>query len=251
MPASSPAGAAPAGMDKALQVLRETFGLREFHSLQVDIIGAMLRGRNAVVIMPTGGGKSLCYQIPAMLRRGTGVVVSPLIALMKDQVDALRQHGVRAACLNSSMSFAEQRGVEKQLRARELDLLYVAPERLLGDATLALLDEIEIALFAIDEAHCVSRWGHDFRPEYIQLLTLAERFADVPRIALTATADDATRRDIAERLALQDAEKFVAGLDRPNITYLINQESGAKQAVLEFIREKHPGESGIVYCLSR
>jgi len=238
-------------MDQAQQILRETFGLREFHPQQGEIIGAMLRGRNAIVIMPTGGGKSLCYQIPAMLRDGTGVVVSPLIALMKDQVDALHQHGVRAACLNSSMSPAAQREVERQLRARELDLLYVAPERLLGDATLALLGEIRIALFAIDEAHCVSRWGHDFRPEYIQLSLLAERFAGVPRIALTATADEATRRDISERLALRDAEKFIAGLDRPNITYSINQESGAKQALLEFIREKHAGESGIVYCLSR
>ena len=250
-PARTAGAADSGGMTEAKKILRETFGLREFHKLQGEIIGALLAGRSAIVIMPTGGGKSLCYQIPSMLRGGTGIVVSPLIALMKDQVDALRQHGVRAACLNSGMPYDEQRQVMRDLRGGNLDMLYVAPERLLTDGTLAMLGEIQLALFAIDEAHCVSRWGHDFRPEYIQLSILAERFANVPRIALTATADEATRRDIAERLALRDAKQYTAGLDRPNITYTINQEGNARRALLEFIREKHPGESGIVYCLSR
>ena len=250
-PARTAGAADSGGMTEAKKILRETFGLREFHKLQGEIIGALLAGRSAIVIMPTGGGKSLCYQIPSMLRGGTGIVVSPLIALMKDQVDALRQHGVRAACLNSGMPYDEQRRVMRDLRGGNLDMLYVAPERLLTDGTLAMLGEIQLALFAIDEAHCVSRWGHDFRPEYIQLSILAERFANVPRIALTATADEATRRDIAERLALRDAKQYTAGLDRPNITYTINQEGNARRALLEFIREKHPGESGIVYCLSR
>ena len=235
----------------AFQVLRDTFGFSAFHPHQAEIIQTLMTGGNAIAIMPTGGGKSLCYQIPSMLREGTGVVISPLIALMKDQVDALHQYGVRAAFLNSSMSYEDRRRVEGELLRGDLDLLYVAPEGLLSEAMLEMLAGVRVALFAIDEAHCVSRWGHDFRPEYGQLSVLAERFAGVPRIALTATADDLTRRDIAERLNLRDAEKYIAGFDRPNICYRISEATGARQALFNFINEKHHGDSGIVYCLSR
>lgn len=235
----------------ALAVLRDTFGFSDFQSHQSAIINTLIAGRNAIAIMPTGGGKSLCYQIPSILRGGTGVVVSPLIALMKDQVDALHQNGVRAAYLNSSMSYPERLRTEKALTNGELDLLYVAPEGLLTRAMLDMLSNIKIALFAIDEAHCVSRWGHDFRPEYMQLSVLATRFAEVPRIALTATADDLTRHDIAERLHLHDATKYIAGFDRPNICYTISEAPGARQALFNFITEKHAGDSGIIYCLSR
>ena len=237
--------------NRAYAVLRDTFGFNDFHPLQGEIIQTVINGNNAIAIMPTGGGKSLCYQIPSIVREGTGVVVSPLIALMKDQVDALHQAGVRAAYLNSSLSYADRRRTEDELLRGDLDMLYVAPEGLLSEAMLDLLAGVKIALFAIDEAHCVSRWGHDFRPEYMQLAVLAERFAGVPRIALTATADDLTRREIAERLNLHDAEKYVAGFDRPNICYLISEAPGARQALYHFIVEKHAGESGIVYCLSR
>ncbi|MGI9311833.1 MAG: DNA helicase RecQ [bacterium] len=240
--------------DAARAVLRDTFGFREFHPLQAEIIATVIAGESAVVIMPTGGGKSLCYQIPAMVRAGVGIVISPLIALMKDQVDALRQYGVRAAYWNSTLSYADKRQVERALLGGELDLLYVAPEGLLTEAMLALLQRIDIALFAIDEAHCISRWGHDFRPEYRQLSLLAERFAAAPRIALTATADETTRGDIAKRLQLQGAAHYIAGFDRPNIRYMISpsgQSQSARTALLRFINHRHAGESGIVYCLSR
>ena len=243
---------ADSAQQQAVQVLHNTFGLKHFYPLQEQVIHALLDGRNALAIMPTGGGKSLCYQVPAMVRAGMGVVLSPLIALMKDQVDALRQFGVQAEFLNSSLSRADYARVQRRLRDGTLDLLYIAPERLLTDATLEQLCETPLALFAIDEAHCVSRWGHDFRPEYAQLSVLAERFADVPRLALTATADAVTRRDIIRQLALDEAECFVASLDRPNIRYLIHQQPASRrQALLQFITDSHRGESGIVYCLSR
>ena len=244
-------GTADDGMARAFDVLRETFGFSRFHPHQGEIINTLIDGGDAIAIMPTGGGKSLCYQIPAIVRAGTGVVVSPLIALMKDQVDALRQYGVRAASLNSGMSYADRRSVEHRLMTGGLDVLYLAPEGLLAEQTLAMLEQIPIALFAIDEAHCVSRWGHDFRPEYLRLSVLEARFPGVPRVALTATADEMTRREIAERLALRDADEHVAGFDRPNIRYMISETAGAKQALLDFIKAKHSGDSGIVYCLSR
>src|SRR6056297_2089761 len=208
--------------------------------------------------MPTGGGKSLCYQIPALLRPGTGVVVSPLIALMQDQVAALRQLGVRAAFLNSTLTLADVRRTEQQLRRGELDLLYIAPERLLQERTLDLLDDIAgsappagLALFAIDEAHCVSQWGHDFRPEYLQLDILGQRYPDVPRLACTATADERTRREILERLLEGRGRLFVAGFDRPNIQYRVVQKQQPRQQLLRFLQREHPGDAGIVYCLSR
>jgi ATP-dependent DNA helicase RecQ len=201
--------------------------------------------------MPTGGGKSLCYQIPALVRDGVGVVISPLIALMQDQVAALREAGVRAEFQNSSLEWFQQQAVEKRVRAGEVDLLYVAPERLVNERCLALLDETRIALFAIDEAHCVSQWGHDFRPEYMRLSVLAERFPGVPRVALTATADDATRKEMLARLRLNDARVFIASFDRPNIRYRIAERDNARKQLLQFIREEHPGESGIVYCFTK
>lgn len=238
--------------EHALQILRTVFGYPGFRSPQDEVVRTLIEGGDALVLMPTGGGKSLCYQIPAIARAGTGIVVSPLIALMQDQVAALRQAGVRAAYLNSSLAPAEARAVEEQLLRGELDLLYVAPERLLQGRTLDLLSRVEPALFAIDEAHCVSQWGHDFRPEYIQLSILHERFPRVPRVALTATADEPTRREIVSRLGLESARTFVSSFDRPNIRYRIAQTDGnARQQLLRFIREEHPGEAGIVYCLSR
>ena len=203
------------------------------------------------MLMPTGGGKSLCYQIPAIVREGTGVVVSPLIALMRDQVEALRQLGVRAACLNSSLSYGEVLEVEAAVRAGRMDLLYVAPERLLGDRTLELLSHARLALFAIDEAHCVSQWGHDFRPEYLQLSDLREHFPEVPRLALTATADEPTRREIVDRLGLRDAPVFVSGFDRPNIRYGVVPKNNARAQLRSFLDRHHAGDAGIVYCLSR
>jgi ATP-dependent DNA helicase RecQ len=238
--------------DTALEVLRHTFGYSDFRPPQERIIAHLIEGGDALVLMPTGGGKSLCYQIPAMVREGTGIVVSPLIALMQDQVAALNQFGVRAACLNSSLAPEAAKEVEQQLLAGALDLLYVAPERLLTPRMLELLDRTRLALFAIDEAHCVSQWGHDFRPEYIQLSLLHERYPQVPRIALTATADEPTRKEIVERLALEQAARFIASFDRPNIRYRIYENDGnARQRLLRFIQEEHPGEAGIVYCLSR
>ncbi len=237
---------------RTLRLLRSVFGHAGFRPHQEDIVTHLVEGGDALVIMPTGGGKSLCYQLPALVREGTGIVVSPLIALMHDQVVALKQLGVRAEYLNSSLSAEEARGVENALTAGELDLLYVAPERLLTGRFLNLLNRARLALFAIDEAHCVSQWGHDFRPEYVQLSVLHERFPNIPRIALTATADGPTRAEIAERLQLEEARHFVTGFDRPNIRYHVRQEaSGAREALLRFIREQHAGEAGIVYCLSR
>jgi len=235
----------------ALSVLRETFGFPEFRGAQEEIVQHVVAGGDALVLMPTGGGKSLCYQIPALLRDGTGVVVSPLIALMQDQVAALKQVGVRAAFLNSSQDARESRTVERALMARELDLLYVAPERLTTSRCLELLLETRIALFAIDEAHCVSQWGHDFRPEYLQLSLLHERFPEVPRVALTATADPQTRTEIVTRLTLEDARIFVSSFDRPNIRYTIVDKVDVRSQLLHFIRDEHAGEAGIVYCLSR
>ena len=235
-----------------LQLLQTVFGYDDFRPQQGEIIEQLHRGGDALVLMPTGGGKSLCYQIPALLRPGVAVVISPLIALMQDQVSAMQQLGVRAAFLNSTLSPDEVQWVEAELHDRKLDLLYVAPERLMMPRMLSLLDNIPLALFAIDEAHCVSQWGHDFRPEYIQLSILHERFPRVPRIALTATADAPTRREIVQHLALQDARMFVSGFDRPNIRYTITENQGnARNALLRFIRNEHNGEAGIVYCLSR
>jgi ATP-dependent DNA helicase RecQ len=239
-------------LEVAREILQHTFGYTDFRPPQDRIISHLIKGGDALVLMPTGGGKSLCYQIPAMVRQGTGIVISPLIALMQDQVSSLRQYGVRAAFLNSSLSAEEAQQVERQLLNGQLDLLYIAPERLLTPRTLDLLLQSRIALFAIDEAHCVSHWGHDFRPEYIQLSQLHERFPDVPRVALTATADRPTRNEIMERLALHQAAEFIAGFDRPNIRYQISENDGnAKQRLLQFIRQEHHRDAGIVYCLSR
>ena len=233
------------------EVLERVFGYGAFRDEQEAIIGHVAGGGDCLVLMPTGGGKSLCYQIPALLRAGVAVVVSPLIALMQDQVDALRQAGVRAGYLNSTLTFGEVRAVERDACEGRLDLLYVAPERLMGERTLALLGGLRIALFAIDEAHCVSQWGHDFRPEYLQLSVLHERYPGVPRIALTATADEPTRREIAERLGLGDARVFVSGFDRPNIRYAIVPKRNAREQLLRFLDAEHRGHAGIVYCLSR
>ena len=238
--------------EHALQILRNTFGYEQFRAPQAEVIDTLLQGRDALVLMPTGGGKSLCFQIPAMARAGTGIIVSPLIALMQDQVMALKQAGVSAAFLNSSQSITEARAVEQQLLQGQLDMLYVAPERLLMERMLDLLEQTPIALFAIDEAHCVSQWGHDFRPEYIQLSVLHQRFPNVPRIALTATADEPTQREIITRLGLERARVFISSFDRPNIRYRIAQNpGGANEQLLRFIHEAHAGDAGIVYCLSR
>jgi ATP-dependent DNA helicase RecQ len=237
--------------ERALQVLQTVFGYPAFRGQQADIVGHVAAGGDALVLMPTGGGKSLCYQIPALVRDGVGVVVSPLIALMQDQVDALAEVGVRAAFLNSTQTFEETLRVERQVRTGELDLVYVAPERLMTQRCLDLFEASNIALFAIDEAHCVSQWGHDFRPEYIKLSILHERFPQVPRIALTATADHMTRAEIAHRLQLEDARQFVSSFDRPNIRYSIVEKSNGRKQLLDFISTEHAGESGIVYCLSR
>jgi ATP-dependent DNA helicase RecQ len=234
-----------------LHVLNETFGYPAFRGHQAEVIEHITDGGDALVLMPTGSGKSLCYQIPAILRAGVGVVVSPLIALMQDQVAALEELGVRAAFLNSTLSPAEAADVERLMRAGELDLVYIAPERLLTDRCLRLLEDTPLGLFAIDEAHCVSQWGHDFRPEYIQLSVLHERFPAVPRIALTATADAQTRAEILTRLALTEARVFVSSFDRPNIRYRIVEKDSARQQLLRFIKAEHAGHAGIVYCLSR
>ncbi len=233
-------------------ILRSIFGYEHFRAPQAEVIDTLMAGQDALVLMPTGGGKSLCFQIPAIARPGTGIVVSPLIALMQDQVAALKQAGVRAAFLNSSLDMQQAREVEQQLLQGELDLLYVAPERLMMARMLDLIANANIALFAIDEAHCVSQWGHDFRPEYIQLSVLHERFPAIPRIALTATADEPTRREIIARLGLGEARVFISSFDRPNIRYRIAQNpGGAREQLLRFIREEHANDAGIVYCLSR
>jgi len=234
-----------------LGILQHIFGYDHFRAPQDEVINTLMNGGDALVLMPTGGGKSLCYQIPAMARPGVGIVISPLIALMQDQVDALKQLGVKAAYLNSTLNAETAFSVELALRNRELDLLYIAPERLTQWRMQALLQDCQIALFAIDEAHCVSQWGHDFRSDYLQLSLLAEQFPSIPRIALTATADQRTRQEIVERLHLSHARQFIAGFDRPNIQYRIVQKVNAQQQLLKFIRNEHPNDAGIVYCLSR
>ena len=237
--------------DAALEILSRVFGYDSFRGDQAAIIEQVAGGGDAVVLMPTGGGKSLCYQIPALLREGTGIVISPLIALMSDQVAALEAVGIRAAFLNSTLDLHEAQAVEQQLLAGELDLLYMAPERLVLPRTQDLLRRARLALFAIDEAHCVSQWGHDFRPDYMRLSVLADAFPEVPRIALTATATEATHRELTERLRLQGAKHFVSSFDRPNIQYRIVPKASPREQLLRLITSEHEGDSGIVYCLSR
>lgn len=239
------------GESEALATLHRVFGYDAFRGEQEAIIEHVVTGGDSVVLMPTGGGKSLCYQIPALVRPGTGVVVSPLIALMQDQVDALRALGVRAGFMNSTQDFDERRTVEAEFLAGELDLIYLAPERLRLDTTLDLLSRGKISVFAIDEAHCVAQWGHDFRPDYLALSVLGERWPDVPRIALTATATRATHKEITQRLGMPDARHFEASFDRPNIQYRIVPKADPKKQLLSFLREEHAGDAGIVYCLSR
>ncbi|MGW1026623.1 DNA helicase RecQ [Streptomyces sp. NPDC002577] len=250
-PASASAGTTGLAESDALGTLRRVFGYEAFRGEQQAIIDHVVAGGDAVVLMPTGGGKSLCYQIPALVRPGTGIVVSPLIALMQDQVDALRALGVRAGFINSTQDFDERRMVEAEFIAGELDLLYLAPERLRLDATLELLSRAKISVFAIDEAHCVAQWGHDFRPDYLALSVLGERWPDVPRMALTATATRATHQEITQRLDLRNARHFEASFDRPNIQYRIVPKDDPKRQLLAFLREEHTGDAGIVYCLSR
>lgn len=238
-------------MNSASQILSNIFGYESFRPPQDEIIQTVIDGGDALVLMPTGGGKSLCYQIPALARPGCGIVISPLIALMQDQVSALRQLGVKASFLNSTLDSATVREVESALLNGDIDMLYIAPERLTQERTLALLERASIALFAIDEAHCVSQWGHDFRADYLQLSLLHERFPSIPRIALTATADARTRVEIINRLNLGEARQFIAGFDRPNIRYRIALKHNAKQQLLKFLRDEHPTDAGIIYCLSR
>ncbi|MBE0438392.1 MAG: DNA helicase RecQ [Gammaproteobacteria bacterium] len=238
-------------MNTAHELLKSVFGYDQFRHDQQAIIQQIVEGNDALVLMPTGGGKSLCYQIPALVRDGTAIIVSPLIALMQDQVDALLQLGIKAAFLNSSLTVSDTQAVQTKLLNNELDLLYIAPERLLSYATLALLEQCQIALFAIDEAHCVSQWGHDFRPEYQKLSVLHQRFPNVPRLALTATADRRTRDEIVTQLELQQAQHFITSFDRPNIHYAISEGNNPKQRLWSFLQANHPHDAGIVYCLSR
>ncbi|MBV1776332.1 DNA helicase RecQ [Burkholderiaceae bacterium DAT-1] len=235
----------------ALDILRDTFGYPAFRGRQAEIVDHVINGGDALVLMPTGGGKSLCYQVPALVRQGCGVVISPLIALMQDQVEALHQAGVAAACLNSTIDADTAREIERSFLRGELKLLYVAPERLLTPRLMGLLESGPVALFAIDEAHCVSQWGHDFRPEYIGLSVLHERFPHIPRIALTATADTITREEIISRLGLSEAAQFISSFDRPNIRYAIVEKNNARQQLLDFIEREHEDEAGVIYCLSR
>ncbi|WP_455211477.1 RecQ family ATP-dependent DNA helicase, partial [Kaarinaea lacus] len=238
-------------MEKARDILNTVFGYSDFRLHQADIIKALLNGQDVITLMPTGGGKSLCYQIPALIREGTGIVISPLIALMHDQVTALQLLGIRAAYLNSTLDRGSVQKTEQALLNNELDLLYIAPERLLTEHMLQLLDRSQIALFAIDEAHCVSQWGHDFRKEYQQLSVLHQRYSGTPRIALTATADQRTRREIIEQLNLQQAAVFINSFDRPNIRYTITDGDNPRNELWRFIQNEHANDAGIVYCLSR
>ena len=238
-------------MQEAYKVLEDVFGYTEFRSPQDEVVSSLVAGRDVFVLMPTGGGKSLCYQLPALIRPGVGVVISPLIALMQDQVSALCEVGVRAACINSSMPPGHNREVENLVRRGELELVYIAPERLTLATTIEWLSSTSISLFAIDEAHCVAQWGHDFRSEYLQLSILHERFSHVPRIALTATADSKTQEEIVARLGLQQAAVYISGFDRPNIQYRITQKVNAKQQLLSFIQQEHTSDAGVVYCMSR
>ncbi|HLS16644.1 MAG TPA: DNA helicase RecQ [Paenalcaligenes sp.] len=238
-------------MQKAYEVLRTVFGHTSFKGQQEEIITHICAGNHALVLMPTGGGKSLCYQIPALVRPGVAIVISPLIALMQDQVQSLRDLGVQAAFLNSTLSWHETQEVEQALRQGTIDLLYIAPERLTSPRTLELLKSLPIALFAIDEAHCVAQWGHDFRPEYLGLSMLAEHWPQVPRVALTATANAQTRQEIAHRLGLEDAAQFVASFDRPNIFYQMVEKKNTKEQLWQWIQAEHPGDSGIIYARSR
>ena len=234
----------------ALEILNSLYGYESFRGHQAEIIEHVSAGNNALVLMPTGGGKSICYQIPSLLREGVGIIISPLIALMQDQVDAMQQLGVKAAFLNSSLSHREQNVIEQELLSGQLDLLYIAPERLIQSYTLDLLSRCQLALFAIDEAHCVSQWGHDFRSDYLSLSLLHDRFPSTPRIALTATADIRTRNEIIERLSLTDANSYISGFDRPNIRYAIANKTTPKKQLLAFLQQRK-NEAGIVYCLSR
>jgi ATP-dependent DNA helicase RecQ len=238
-------------MQSAYKILSSVFGYNEFRPPQDQVIEAVLRGEDVFVLMPTGGGKSLCYQIPALVRPGLGIVISPLIALMQDQVSALTQAGVRAACMNSAMGSQHNSQVEQQALRGELDMIYIAPERLTLQRTIDWLGQCSLSLFAIDEAHCVSQWGHDFRSDYLQLSLLQQYFPQVPRIALTATADAKTREEIILRLGLEQGKVFVSGFDRPNIQYRITQKNNPKQQLLTFLQSEHPGHAGVVYCLSR
>ena len=248
---SHPAPTDPTSAAAPEALLARVFGYQHFRGRQREIIEAVAAGDNALVLMPTGGGKSLCYQIPALMRPGTGIVVSPLIALMRDQVEALKANGVAAAVLNSSLAAQERRQVEQDLLAGRIELLYIAPEGLLREPILNLLGRCRLALFAIDEAHCVSQWGHDFRPEYLQLGALRERFPDVPRIALTATADERTRTEISRHLLPDGGQTFIASFDRPNIRYRVGLKNNPRAQLLSFIDREHRGHSGIVYCFSR
>ena len=238
-------------MSRALSILQETFGYSAFREPQAEVIEALINGDDALLLMSTGGGKSLCYQIPAIIRPGCGIVISPLIALMQDQVAALRLLGIRANFLNSTLNSEEVYAIESSLRNDELDLLYIAPERLNQSRTLDLLKNVSISLFAIDEAHCVSQWGHDFRADYLELNQLQHIFPTVPRIALTATADARTRAEIIDNLGLNSAHQFVVGFDRPNIQYRISLKTNPRNQLLQFLKTEHSSDTGIVYCLSR
>ncbi|MBP7529235.1 MAG: RecQ family ATP-dependent DNA helicase [Syntrophorhabdaceae bacterium] len=232
-------------------ILKKYFGYSSFRPHQEEVINHLVEGGDAFVLMPTGSGKSLCYQVPALIRPGICVVISPLIALMQDQVDAVSELGIRAGFLNSTQDFRGARSIEQQAVEGRLDLLYVAPERLVTESFMGLLNRIKVCLFAIDEAHCVSQWGHDFRPEYLELGVLAGMFPDVPRAALTATADETTRKEIIDKLRLAKARRFITSFDRPNIRYRVEIKDKEKEQLIDFIRSEHPGESGIVYCMTR